>query len=179
MRCAPCQKNVPPDAAYCPHCGAIFERHRIHHSPIDYRAYFFSPRYLHFLFFSVKGRLNRERYITGLFFLMTCFLIYFVGCILFGVYWGRHIHSIPQGFSALWISALIGAAVGYLLSIPLKIKRAHDLNHSAWLYWIWLIPGLSLFTALWLIVKNGTRGVNRHGLCPRGKNEEHRKEPLH
>ncbi len=178
MRCIACKTKVSKDATYCSQCGVVFEKHLITHSPIDHGVYFFSPRYLWFLFFSFKGRLNRERYITAHFFIMSCFLIYFAGCIAFAIYWGRHTQSVPRGFVALWISVLAGAVISYLFTIPIKIKRAHDIDHSGYIYWVWFIPGISLFTALWLAFKVGTHGVNRHGLCPRGKNEEHTKEPI-
>ena len=179
MRCQACQKKVHSDDAYCPHCGVVFERHRMHHSPIDLRAHFFTPRYLRFLFFSLKGRLNRERYITAHFFLMFCFLVYFVGCLSIAIAWGKQHHSAYQGMTAFWILLLIGFLICHAFTVPLKIKRSHDANLPKYVYWLWIIPGVSLGMAILLVFHPGTRGANQHGFCPRGQTREHQKEPLH
>ena len=67
MKCLTCQTDAPENAAYCTQCGTVFDKSRIEQTAIDHKHHFCSLRYMKFLFFSCKGRINRERYIIKFF----------------------------------------------------------------------------------------------------------------
>ena len=126
-------------------------------------AHYFSAAYLRFLFFTTSGRLNRERYITAHFFLLACFLAYFILTAVIAITLGHLWYSAATTFKIFWLSILCGAVLCFLLTLPVKIKRAHDMGISGHLCWLWLVPGVSFFPALWLMFKRGSKDSNQHG----------------
>ncbi len=69
----------------------------------------------------------------------------------------------------IWIHVLIVSIVIVELSIVLLfslIKRAHDLDRSGHLAWLFLIPWINLILLLYLLIKKGTDGPNQFGPEP-------------
>lgn len=161
MHCHHCHIPLANDLRSCPACGK-----HLYFSPIELKAQFLSGRYLKFLFFSTRGRLNRERYITAHFFLLTCFLVYFILVATLAIVIGYHWLTATHGFEVLWSGIGLGVIIGFAFSIPLKIKRAHDINLSPHWCWLWLLPGVSLFTELWFMLHKSSAKPNPHGFCP-------------
>ena len=61
--------------------------------------------------------------------------------------------------------AVLVFVMGYVQLIAI-IKRAHDVNRSRHLAWLFLLPVLNLLLLLYLIVKRGTSGPNNYGDAP-------------
>lgn len=59
-------------------------------------------------------------------------------------------------------SSVVGGAVGCLLAR----RRLHDLDHSGWLAGLTLLPVISLFAHLWLLLAPGMPEPNRYGPPP-------------
>ena len=51
----------------------------------------------------------------------------------------------------------------FIPSITIVIRRLHDSDHSGWWLFIWLVPIIGWFWALYLMILPGTPGVNRFG----------------
>jgi len=62
--------------------------------------------------------------------------------------------------------AVLALFVGLGLTLPVTVRRLHDLDLSAWWLLVGLVPVLGGLLGLTLLFKRGTWGENRFGLDP-------------
>ncbi len=119
------------------------------------------------LFFSAKGRINRQKFFLAQIALIVIFMIVGIGiCFAFFTFWASLTASItptaPDPTSLIFPSMLIasiGGVILFLLSIlasysfiVLNIKRWHDLDKSGWFTLSAYIPGIISFIIYLCIV---------------------------
>ncbi len=116
-------------------------------------------------FFSIDGRLNRGAYFLqnmGISATIT------VGVIAASYYLNDPGNPYMGVMPILEEYGLyIGAAALFLWFFP-TAKRCHDLNWSAWLYLINLIPIIGIILEIILLCRRGARGPNQYGPDPLG-----------
>lgn len=110
------------------------------------------------LFFSLKGRLNRAYFWYGSLALVLAFFIigFFVQEVL------RSVFGIYEVDTAVKIST--GLVVWPMFAIG--VKRCHDLGRSWWLYLLGFIPVMGLLFVLYFAFFRGTDGPNKYGPDP-------------
>jgi uncharacterized membrane protein YhaH (DUF805 family) len=102
-----------------------------------------------YLFTSIDGRINRQRWWIGVGILI---LAWAISSALFG----------QDGFIAFVIAVLISLA-----GICLHVKRCHDRDQSGWWCLLLLIPAIGfLWAVINLGILEGTSGSNRFGPDP-------------
>lgn len=112
-------------------------------------------------FFSFRGRVRRTTYFLQSFGVFIGFLVFFV------------IIALMTGNLLLedsWESSLFGFIFSLGLTIVhsfIFVKRLHDLNLSAWFYWINLIPLVNILFSLYVLFGRGSVGSNDYGPDPR------------
>lgn len=125
-------------------------------------------------FFDYKGRLNRQRYMIGLFLLfvfpMAFFSLYFLFLKVFFAIFGEGatygLIILVYLFVPVWL-------ILFVSGIILQIKRLHDMNYSGF----WVLINLADFIplvgtlillafAIVLFCKKGTTGANDYGEDP-------------
>jgi uncharacterized membrane protein YhaH (DUF805 family) len=62
---------------------------------------------------------------------------------------------------------MLAAALGYLMVLPLGIRRLHDIGWTGWLVLLLFVPYVFAVLALILFFWPGTKGENRFGPDPR------------
>jgi len=67
------------------------------------------------------------------------------------------------------IVQLLFSIISFAALSPITVKRLHDLNMSAWYYFLFLIPLINLGLGLTLLFKKGTPGPNKFGEDPLAK----------
>ncbi len=106
--------------------------------------------------YSPSGRLGRARYFLAS---IGYYLIFVLAMALVGVLAGAL--NLPQQIMPLFMAPAFLAY--FIFSLFLAVKRIHDLDWSAWLLLLFLIPLVNLVMALLLLFKPGSEGVNRFG----------------
>ena len=112
-------------------------------------------------FFSFDGRIGRMTYFLqsmGISLAMAILMVIvgFVMVALFG----------EESAAFMGIIVLLSVAATVILAFPL-IKRLHDLNLSAWFYWVSFIPVINILFSLYVLFARGTEGPNQYGPDPR------------
>lgn len=116
-----------------------------------------------FTLFGRWNRLNRLRYF--LFSLMSALLM--IGA-LFAVFFGLALSGVnlsPEAgipASIIVVNALVFVFAGWTTAC-LAGKRLHDLDKTAWLALLFLVPVVSFIFGLYLLFAPGTAGENRFG----------------
>ncbi|OQX33883.1 MAG: hypothetical protein B0D91_13515 [Oceanospirillales bacterium LUC14_002_19_P2] len=108
--------------------------------------------------FSSKGRLGRAHFIA---YTSLCFLL---AAVLSSTAWILATGStavIPQG--AAIITTISACLLAVLASIPLQIRRLHDIGHSGWLSLISLTPLTNIPFFCYIALLPGNRGANPYG----------------
>ncbi len=107
---------------------------------------------------SSKGRLGRAHFIT------YTSLSFLLAAVLSSTSWLLATGTtplIPQGAAIITtISALL---LAILASIPLQIRRLHDIGHSGWLSLISLTPLTNIPFLCYIALCPGNRGTNQYG----------------
>ena len=114
--------------------------------------------------FSFKSRAGRLRYITRI---GVCML---AGYLVLGLLVGAVLLTSGPESNA----APLGAAVGYMLfaivsvvfGLMFAIQRLHDLNHTAWLSLLMVVPLANIALAFYILFARGTTGANDYGAPP-------------
>ena len=112
-------------------------------------------------FFSFRGRIRRTDYFFQSFGISLLLAIFMVIIVLVA---GSVMGEESVGAAIFVILLSIGATV--VLAFPL-VKRLHDLNMSAWFYWINFIPIVNILFSLYVLFARGTVGPNKYGPDPR------------
>ena len=110
------------------------------------------------LFFTFKGRLNRQSYIfRGLFLSVTLGILETVLTLC----------ADENAMGALDIFMLLIALACSLLSfwagLALNVRRLHDLDKSGWWLLVMCIPVVNFFFGLYVLFFKGTQGANEYG----------------
>ena len=117
-------------------------------------------KYLRWLLFSYKGRINRKVFWFHL--LTMWFSIIIVGGIGIIVEYLPILLEVP-------IKCLIGATYLVLVytQLPITVKRLHDMGYSGWWYLVFMIPFIGFIIALMSCgLITGTQGPNKYGEPP-------------
>ena len=107
------------------------------------------------VFFNPNGRFSRET-----------FVITFTGLLLFASITSPLLYKLCGLFLPVFIINLLALGyVGYIIYafFVIYIKRLHDLNLTGWLSLIILFPVLNFFFTIYLCIKDGSPGQNKHG----------------
>ena len=112
-------------------------------------------------FFSFRGRIRRTTYFLHSFGISMILMILML---VVGFVMGGFAEEEPIG--AVIAIVLLSIAGTVVLSFP-HVKRLHDLNLSAWFYWIGLIPFVNVLFGLYVLFGRGTEGPNKYGPDPR------------
>ena len=110
--------------------------------------------------FSLKGRSNREEYITRLALIVffICVRIYYID--------KYKPNEVEPFFAILNICTALLLIIYIVQYFPLSVRRLHDINVSGWYVFLTFVPFCQFFI-LWLIFKEGTEGANRYGEPPK------------
>ena len=111
-------------------------------------------------FFSFRGRARRTTYFLQTLGISVALTIVMLVVVLMS----GDTEEISVGASILIILLSIAGAI--VQSFP-HVKRLHDLNLSAWFYWISIIPLVNFFFGLYMLFGRGTEGPNKYGPDPR------------
>jgi uncharacterized membrane protein YhaH (DUF805 family) len=103
-------------------------------------------------YFIPIGRLNRAMW-------FACNLLNL--CALGAIEYLAELFIDSKGVPPQWLLVSVGCLCIYLISVT-AAKRLHDLNASAWLFFLVFIPLVPLF----LLVLSGTKGPNKYGPEP-------------
>lgn len=109
-------------------------------------------------FFTFKDRSSRKEYI-----LKSLLIVVFI------IIWNySEIFRNNDSFLSNLYEMIIGifGLLMFLQSLPLSIRRFHDINCSGWWTLISFIPGGQLII-FWLMLKKGTSGTNDYGDEPK------------
>ncbi len=111
--------------------------------------------------FSFRGRMRRTTYFfqslgfsVGISLLMV--IIGFFSGFVFGA----------DSVISLVAIVLLSIASTVILAFPF-VKRLHDLNLSAWFFWISIVPIVNILFGLYVLFGRGTVGPNKYGPDPR------------
>lgn len=105
------------------------------------------------LWFSFKGRLNRQPY-------------FFASLALTALAKGLEAVGDAQPVMAIPILALFAGLIYVLMAIA--VKRAHDVGRGGWFAALLFIPLLNLWPGLTFTFQKGTEGPNEYGEDPLG-----------
>ena len=115
--------------------------------PTNEHSPFFSGAQIRFLFFSYDGKINREKYLSGILCLFGYLFIFSI------------IPAVPLipifttliAF-AIWIFVCFTATLGLFAVI---IKRLHDVGGTGWLSLLLFLPILNILLLLYLAIVPG------------------------
>lgn len=127
-------------------------------------------------FFTLKGRLDRYRYVK-----YSIISLLLFAPIIGGAYYAAVNNMAPNMPIALATLILLAVLVFIWINISLQVRRFHDLEKSGW--WIMLnfliMPDGGLLAniaswgiTIWLIIFKGTEGPNKYGEDPLRKKVE-------
>ena len=105
---------------------------------------------------SAKGRIGRVRFLA---YMLYSYLLCTLAAAVLGGIAGATGMASPTGIAVVTVLALIPYFVFYVL---VAIQRTHDMDWSAWMLLLALIPLVGL---IW-VFKPGTQGRNRFGAPP-------------
>jgi general secretion pathway protein G len=118
------------------------------------------------LLFSFRGRITRGKFwaVVGCLAVLAILLGGLQGWLQYD---DQHEHA---GAQAFYGELLLFLAYIFLIwaGIAIQAKRWHDLDRSAWMVFLGLIPIVCLFVFLYLGCNRGARGENRFGADPLG-----------
>ncbi|WPY01556.1 DUF805 domain-containing protein (plasmid) [Candidatus Trichorickettsia mobilis] len=108
-------------------------------------------------FFTFKGRSDRKEYILKSLLFILCFIIW--------SYSGNFSSNNNFLLKLYEIIIFILLLIMFLQSIPLNVRRLHDVNCSGWWTLISFIP-FGQPVMLFLMIIKGTSGTNKYGEEP-------------
>ncbi len=107
---------------------------------------------------SSKGRLGRAHFIT------YTSLSFLLAAVLSSISWLLATGATPViPLGAAIITTISAALLAVLASIPLQIRRLHDIGHSGWLSLISLTPLTNIPFLCYIALRPGNRGTNQYG----------------
>ena len=111
-------------------------------------------------FFTAKGRLGRARYFA--YSMGVAALVLWAGMPILYI-----ILSLAKGAGALatFLPMLLTLVIMGLTAVVAK-RRLNDMNRSAWLLLLMLVPLANLGLGLWLLFGPGGKGSNKYGPAP-------------
>ncbi len=112
---------------------------------------FFDLDHLLYLFTSLEGRINRQRYVLG--YLLLAIPVIVLAFVL-----------ISMGFS---VTALLVIAAAQFASAMLVVKRLRDRDRNPWLVILFFMPIIQFWLHIEFWFLPGTEGDNRFGSDPR------------
>lgn len=116
--------------------------------------------------FSVSGRIGRLRYLaytTGVNLVVMSIMVGLGAAV--GAAAGAEPQGAPTGLAFGGISVLLYLAL-VVFAVIFGKRRINDLNKSAWLLLLFLVPVVNLFLAIYLVFFKGTEGENDYGPAP-------------
>jgi len=114
------------------------------------QAPFLGRSHLRFLYFSHHGRINRLRFYLG--YLLATVPFWLLSACIPDSAWGI----------ARWVLIPLFMLCLYMIAM-LLVKRAHDVNRSGHFCWLLLVPIVSIWPLIELLLFQGTSGDNRFG----------------
>ena len=113
------------------------------------------------LFFTFKGRLNRQAYIfRGLFLSLT---LGFIETVL-TLCADENVMGVLDIFMLL--IALACSILSFWAGLALNVRRLHDLDKSGWWLLVMCIPFVNFFLGIYILFFKGTKGRNQYGDDP-------------
>ena len=110
--------------------------------------------------FSFGGRIGRLRYLT--YSMIYNVVLYFVVGIATAVF----LPMLSEGNMVLGIALVLFYIAALAMFVVLASRRLHDLDKSAWLLLLFIVPLANFILALYMIFASGTEGSNKFGLAP-------------
>jgi uncharacterized membrane protein YhaH (DUF805 family) len=125
---------------------------------------------IHYMLFSAQGRINRMQHFLGLL-ALSGFLIASM-LVLYPLFvWISH--GDPGVMAAgLILISIAFFAFAYYCGIMMAIKRAHDLDLSGHICWLFLVPVINFGLNIYLLFGPGMPVQNRFGLPPSNINAQ-------
>jgi uncharacterized membrane protein YhaH (DUF805 family) len=119
------------------------------------------------------GRISRETYIKRYLLLLAAgIIVVIILALLSGVpnlflFAVSHINDVNMNFfGAAGVLYYVVTIIFDLISTPISIRRAHDLDLPGWLALVEYLPYVGVIATLFLLCKKGTTGPNRFGPDP-------------
>ena len=113
------------------------------------------------MFFTFKGRLNRQSYIfRGLFLSLTLGFIETVLTLCVD-------ENVMGAFDILMLLIAFACSIlSFWAGLALNVRRLHDLDKSGWWLLIMCIPIVNFFLGIYILFFKGTEGANQYGNDP-------------
>jgi uncharacterized membrane protein YhaH (DUF805 family) len=109
--------------------------------------------------FSMKGRINRQRYfLTTLAVVLVAYALAFMLGFVMGM--------AGTGTEAASAIGFIVGVVAAIIQAFLVVKRLHDLGKPGWQYWLMWVPLYNIYLGIVLLFVKGTAGSNEYGEDP-------------
>jgi uncharacterized membrane protein YhaH (DUF805 family) len=119
---------------------------------------------IHYMLFSAQGRINRMQYFLGTIAITAIMLAGIIG--LFTFFYQFNQADPSEKFAAFIMFAVPFYVFTVFCHIMMAIKRAHDMDLSGHIYWIFLIPLFNILISLVLLFGRGDVSTNRYGQAP-------------
>lgn len=165
MFCPQCGKPVQDDDLICRNCGFLLKKYDTSQTAMNDNTVHAEPKKeetIWEMFFSTKGRLNRQPYILRILGLnLIEAFIMLVGILAYGTFYQDLMPEAVVDEMRAWM--------GLIMLFPcamLMIRRLHDLNRSGWWFLIILIPYVNFLLLIAALFIKGTKGPNKYGLDP-------------
>ncbi len=162
--CSHCGQSLAPEAKFCPGCGApvaetkagdtfaaeadAFENYSNVRNDSHENVYV-PDKGIKEMFFRYDNRLNRWPYFC------RSIIVSIVICILSKLIGNAH--------------PVIMAYISLVMTLPLLIRRWHDLGKSGWWVLVAYVPIANFFAGLYLLFAKGDEGPNEYGPDPLGR----------
>lgn len=165
MFCPQCGKPVKDDDLICKNCGFLLKKYDTPQTAMNDNTVHAKPKKeetIAEMFFSTKGRLNRQPYILRILGLnLIEAFIMLVGILAYGTFYQDLMPEAVVDEMRAWM--------GLIMLFPcamLMIRRLHDLNRSGWWFLIILIPYVNFLLLIAALFIKGTKGPNKYGPDP-------------
>jgi len=110
------------------------------------------------------GRLNRSRFFQAILLVPVCALVLLIPFIIWYAISGPANPSSDPNIPIPY--EVVVAAFVYVMNAGLAIRRLHDVGLSGFVALAFTIPLIGFCLTLYLLVREGTRDVNRYGPPP-------------
>ena len=116
--------------------------------------------------FSIKGRINRKKYIVYFLWVNIFTIIMGIESFYFLRYLA-YLAPLPNYFGALAIIVPMFIGIGGRVArYCLSVKRLHDINNNGLIAFVIFIPGVEILLMLYLFMIKGNEGFNAYGSDP-------------
>lgn len=164
--CTNCGAELEPGVKFCTSCGQKVAQeaflnlgdglHKLFHDRNADKG-----AILEQLFFTFKGRLNRQSYIfRGLFLGLVNLIVDAL------ISWPVNVND-PGALDYMLIFVSIGINVTFFVgSLAIAARRLHDLDTSGWWLLLSLVPVVNIGFGIYILFMKGTQGPNKYGADP-------------